>query len=54
MNCPKCDADISDTFEESDPTTGIVGGWYCDACGLAVAEWEHPYEPDEDERYEPG
>lgn len=34
--CPKCDADISESFEPDDPSVGIVGGWYCDACDLAV------------------
>jgi hypothetical protein len=38
MNCPKCDADISDTYEWEDPSVGIVGGYYCDACDLVVGE----------------
>lgn len=42
MNCPKCDADISDSLQKDDPDTGIVGGYYCDACDLPV---EHSYEP---------
>jgi hypothetical protein len=36
MQCPKCDADISDSYEEDDPDTGIVGGWYCEACDLPI------------------
>jgi hypothetical protein len=43
--CPKCHADISDTFEPDDPSCGVVGGWYCDNCDLGVAEWEVEYEP---------
>jgi hypothetical protein len=43
MNCPKCDADISDTHESDDWSCGIVGGYYCDACDLAVGEDD--YEP---------
>jgi len=46
IHCPKCDADISDTFEGADPSTGIMsGGWYCDACDLAVGEHEVEREP---------
>lgn len=45
MNCPKCDADISDSFQEAEPDVGIMGGgWFCDACDLAV---------DDDGRREP-
>ena len=47
MNCPKCDADISDTHEPDDPSVGITGGYYCDACDLAVGEDD--YEPMEDD-----
>jgi len=40
--CPKCDADISDTYESYDPDVGIMsGGWFCDACNA--------FFPDEDE-----
>jgi len=39
MNCPKCDADISDTFERDDPSCGITAGWYCDACDLGMMPW---------------
>lgn len=49
MNCPKCDADISDTFEEDDPSCGINAGWYCDACDLGIGEHEYPREPLEDD-----
>lgn len=45
MNCPKCDADISDSYEPDDWSCGIAEGWYCDQCDLAVAGWEHPREP---------
>lgn len=45
MNCPKCDADISDTFERDDPSCGIAAGWYCGDCDLGIAEWEAPREP---------
>lgn len=37
MNCPKCDRDISDTFQEAEPDVGIAtSGWYCDNCDLFV------------------
>ncbi len=47
MNCPKCDADISESYEPDDPSVGIVGGYYCDACDLPVGEDD--YEPREDD-----
>lgn len=35
--CPKCGADISDSFTDADPDTGIFSaGWFCDACDLPV------------------
>lgn len=43
MNCPKCDADISESYEPDDPSVGICGGYFCDACDLGVSEGE--YEP---------
>lgn len=45
MNCPKCDADIGDSYEPDDPSVGICGGWYCDACDLAIGEHEVYREP---------
>lgn len=45
MNCPKCNADISDTYEPSDFSVGINAGWYCDACDLGIGEHEYPREP---------
>lgn len=49
MNCPKCDADIGDSYEPDDPSVGICGGWYCNACDLAIGEHEAPREPMEDD-----
>lgn len=43
--CPKCGADITDSHVEDDPSVGIYGGWYCDAC-------EEGY-PDEHDQYDP-
>jgi hypothetical protein len=43
MNCPKCNADISDSYE--DRSVGSCGGWYCDACEFAIREQEVPSEP---------
>jgi hypothetical protein len=45
MNCPKCDADIGDSYEPDDRSVGICGGWYCDVCDLAIGEHEVPREP---------
>jgi len=30
--CPKCGQDISDSYQSDDSDTGIVAGWYCEAC----------------------
>lgn len=51
MDCPKCGADITDSYEPDDYSCGIVGGWYCDACDLGVGEHEYPREPLEDDVY---
>jgi len=48
MNCPKCDADIKDTFEPTDYSVGIYGGWYCDVCDLAIGEHEVDRASDDD------
>jgi hypothetical protein len=45
MNCPKCDADVSETYEPDDPSVGICGGWYCDACDLGIGEHEYRGDP---------
>lgn len=45
INCPKCDADISDTYEPADYECGINPGWYCDACDLGIGEHEIEREP---------
>lgn len=45
MNCPKCDADISESYQPEEPDVGIGGGWYCDACDLAIGEHEVAREP---------
>lgn len=45
--CPKCGQDISETYEGYDPSVGIMnGGWYCDACDLAVLEEDYNDESD--------
>lgn len=41
MRCPKCDADISGSFEEDDSSCGIIGGWFCETCDEGYAYWEY-------------
>lgn len=46
VHCPKCDAEIGDTYEGADPSVGIMcGSYYCDACDLGVGEHEVEREP---------
>lgn len=40
VRCPKCDADIGDSYEGDDPSCGIIGGWYCEACDVGYGESE--------------
>lgn len=49
VHCPKCDADATESYEPDDYSCGIVGGWYCDACDLGIAEHEIEREPLEDD-----
>lgn len=49
MQCPKCNIDISDTYEGDDYSCGIIAGWYCDACDMSFAEHEYPREQLEDD-----
>jgi len=44
-SCPKCEADISDTYEGADESVGIFGsGWFCDACDLFVEQDDQDYD----------
>jgi len=48
--CPKCGAEIGDTFEPADWSVGINAGYFCDACNIGVAEHEAgEYEPSGDD-----
>lgn len=51
INCPKCDADVSDTYEPDDYECGIVAGYYCDACDLGISEHEVGREHHDDDVY---
>lgn len=42
--CPKCGADVSDSYEPADWSVGINAGWYCDACDLGIGD-DGSYEP---------
>jgi len=46
--CPKCGADISDSYQSDDPSVGIRAGWYCESCDLPIGDDGH-YEPMEDD-----
>lgn len=38
--CPKCDDDITDSYQPDDWSVGIVGGYYCERCDIAINEDE--------------
>lgn len=44
MQCPKCEADISESYQEAELDVGIGAGWFCDACNLGIGDDGH-YEP---------
>lgn len=47
VDCPKCNADISDSYEPDDWSVGVVGGYYCADCDIAVGEDD--YQPMDDD-----
>lgn len=48
-NCPKCEADITESYEGYDPSVGIMSaGWYCEACQEPVED--DPQDHDFEER----
>lgn len=48
QRCPKCDVDISESYEQDDPDTGIVAGWFCEACDLPVRDDDPGYDEYDD------
>lgn len=46
--CPKCGADISDSFQEAEPDVGVNAGWYCDVCDEGYADEDGPEHHDDD------
>lgn len=45
-DCPKCGQDITDSYEQDDYDSGIVGGWYCDQCNEGFTKDYEPPETD--------
>lgn len=48
FECPKCGADISDSFQEAEPDVGISAGWSCDNCNEGFADEDGPETFDDD------
>jgi rubrerythrin len=48
FECPKCGADISDSYEGADPDVGINAGWYCNICDEGYGD-EDGLEPHDDD-----
>lgn len=41
FECPNCGADISESYEPSDPDVGIMSaGWWCEECDLTFTDDE--------------
>ena len=41
VECPNCGEDISESYQEYDPSVGIMsGGWWCETCDEAVPDDE--------------
>jgi hypothetical protein len=37
--CPKCDADIAESYEPADPSVGIeFSTWHCEECDLVIED----------------
>ena len=46
-SCPKCNADVSDSYQGAEPDVGIMsGGYYCDACDLPIDDDHEPQDDD--------
>lgn len=49
VECPKCKADISDSYQPAEPDVGIMrSGWFCDVCDLVVEDVDGPEPHDDD------
>ncbi len=46
FECPKCKADIGDTYQGDDPDVGISAGYYCDACDEGYPAEHESYDDD--------
>lgn len=47
-NCPKCDDDISESYQEYDTSVGMdTAGWYCERCKISVIHEDDQYDNDE-------
>jgi hypothetical protein len=47
VHCPKCNADVSDSYQGAEPDVGIMSsGYYCDACDLPIDDDHEPMDDD--------
>lgn len=45
--CPKCDEDISDSYQGQEVDVGIMsGGWYCEKCEVYISEEDENHDDD--------
>jgi len=46
--CPRCEADVSDSYDPPNRARGVmIGTWFCDNCELGIPDEESMLEDDD-------
>lgn len=46
FECPKCKAEIGDSYQDDEPDVGIVGGYYCEVCDKGYSAEHESFDDD--------